>query len=99
MAADLLIESESALTGARSAAEAYAAGEDIAEELVALASFAVSEAQQKIAFDAIQLHGGIAFTWEHPAHLYLRRARHDAMFLGSNDLARDRLITILENAA
>jgi len=34
MAADLLIESESALTGARSAAEAYAAGEDIAEELV-----------------------------------------------------------------
>jgi len=99
MAADLLIESESAITGARSAAEAYAAGEDIAEELVALASFAVSEAQQKIAFDAIQLHGGIAFTWEHPAHLYLRRARHDAMFLGSNDLARDRLITILENAA
>ncbi len=99
MAADLFVESESALSGARAAAEALAAGAADTAELVALASFAVNEAQVAIAFSSINMHGGIAFTWEHPAHLYLRRARHDQMFLGSNDLARERLVTILESAA
>ena len=96
MAADLLIERESAISGARAAAEAHANGTDKADELVAMASFAVSEAQVKIAFDALQMHGGIGFTWEHPCHLYLRRAWHDSKFLGSGDLARDRFISILE---
>jgi alkylation response protein AidB-like acyl-CoA dehydrogenase len=99
MAADLLIESESATTGARAAAEAHARGAAEAEQLVAMANFAVNEAQVKIAFDSIQLHGGIGFTWQHPAHLYLRRARHDEMFLGSNGLARERFMTTLEKAA
>ena len=99
MAADLLIEAESAISGARAAAEAHAEGADNAAELVAMASFAVSEAQVKIAFDGLQLHGGIGFTWEHPCHLYLRRAWHDSKFLGSNDLARDRFIAILEQQA
>ena len=72
---------------------------DLRELLVAMASFAVSEAQVKIAFDGLQLHGGIGFTWEHPCHLYLRRAWHDSKFLGSNDLARDRFIAILEQQA
>lgn len=99
MAADLLVESESAITAARSAAEALASSAPNAAELIVMASFAVSEAQSRIAFDSIQLHGGIGFTWEHPAHLYLRRARHDAMFLGSNEQARERFISILEKAA
>jgi alkylation response protein AidB-like acyl-CoA dehydrogenase len=30
----------------------------------------------------IQIHGGIGFTWEHPAHLYLRRAKASARLLG-----------------
>ncbi|MBB3860974.1 alkylation response protein AidB-like acyl-CoA dehydrogenase [Novosphingobium hassiacum] len=99
MAADLLIERESALTGARIAAERLAAGADDSAELVAMASFAVSEAQLKIASDSIQLHGGIGFTWDYPAHLYLRRARHDQMFLGSNAHARERFVSILEKTA
>lgn len=99
MAADLLIESESAITGARAAAQAHAVGSADAEELVAMSSFVVNEAQVKIAFDSIQLHGGIGFTWQHPAHLYLRRARHDEMFMGSNALARERFVTALEKAA
>lgn len=43
--------------------------------------------------DAIQLHGGIGFTWEHDAHLYLRRARADATLLGSSRSAREALLT------
>ena len=99
IAADLLIESESAVTGARAAAEALAGGAADAAETVAMASFAVNEAQGAIAFNSINMHGGIGFTWQHPAHLYLRRARFDQMFLGSNDLARDRFVALLENAA
>jgi alkylation response protein AidB-like acyl-CoA dehydrogenase len=32
---------------------------------------------------AIQLHGGIGFTWEHDAHLYFKRARASAILLGT----------------
>lgn len=96
MAADLLIESESAVSAARAAADALAAGAANAAELVALASFAASDAQVAIGFAAINMHGGIAFTWEHPAHLYLRRARHEQMFLGTGEAARERFLRALE---
>ncbi|TDC89818.1 acyl-CoA dehydrogenase family protein [Actinomadura sp. 7K507] len=42
--------------------------------------------------DAIQLHGGIGFTWEHDAHLFLRRARLDATLLGGEAEARSALL-------
>lgn len=45
--------------------------------------------------EAIQLHGGIGFTWEHTAHLYFRRARYDAAFLGDASYQRERLATLL----
>ena len=38
---------------------------------------------QTIIDRAIQVHGGIAFTWEHPAHLHLKRSRGSAVLLGS----------------
>ena len=42
--------------------------------------------------DTVQLHGGIGFTWEHDAHLYLRRARADRTLLGSPRQARAELV-------
>ena len=33
--------------------------------------------------EGIQLHGGIGYTWEHDMHLYVRRAKSDALLLGS----------------
>ena len=38
------------------------------------------------------MHGGIAFTWAHPAHLYLRRARADAQLFGTPAYYRERYI-------
>jgi alkylation response protein AidB-like acyl-CoA dehydrogenase len=46
--------------------------------------------------EAIQLHGGIGFTWEHDAHLYFRRARYDAAFLGDSAFHRERVATLLD---
>ena len=38
------------------------------------------------------MHGGIAFTWAHPAHLYLRRARADAQLFGTPAAHRERYL-------
>jgi alkylation response protein AidB-like acyl-CoA dehydrogenase len=45
----------------------------------------------KAAEECVQLHGGIGFTWEHPAHLYLKRAKADAVLFGSASAHRARL--------
>ncbi len=95
MAADLLLESESAISAARHAARALAEGGPDAKAQVSLAAFACADAFVKICADAIQMHGGIAFTWEHPAHLYFRRARADAMLFGAPSQHRERYLTAL----
>jgi alkylation response protein AidB-like acyl-CoA dehydrogenase len=95
MAADLLLESESALSAARHAAEQFDTGAPDAELAIALASFACPDAFVKVAADTIQMHGGIAFTWEHPAHLYLRRARADAQLFGSSASYREHFVQLL----
>ncbi|MCF8528187.1 MAG: acyl-CoA/acyl-ACP dehydrogenase [Candidatus Nanopelagicales bacterium] len=54
-----------------------------------------SDSYNALAAEAIQLHGGIGFTWEHDAHLYFRRARYDAAFLGDANLHRERVASLL----
>ena len=95
MAADLLLESESATSAARQLAEGVP-GKDAA---VALAAFACADAFVRVAADGIQMHGGIAFTWTHPAHLYLRRARSGAQLFGDPTHWRERYVHALEAQA
>jgi alkylation response protein AidB-like acyl-CoA dehydrogenase len=49
----------------------------------ALAKSYCSEVFFAAAADTIQIHGGIGFTWEHPAHLYFKRAKSSEILLGS----------------
>ncbi len=58
---------------------------------VALAKAACSDTAMKAAQETIQLHGGIGFTWEHPAHLFLKRAKADSIGFGTADAHRARL--------
>lgn len=99
MAADLLIERESAISAARHAAEELARDPAGAQEAINLAAFACKDAFSRIAADAVQMHGGIAFTWEFPVHLYLRRARSTAQLLGSPAFYRERYLRVLEAKA
>lgn len=92
MAADLLLESESAISAARNAARALAHGDPDAGAAISLAAFACADAFTTVASTSIQMHGGIAFTWEHPAHLYLRRARADAQLFGTPTFYRERYL-------
>jgi alkylation response protein AidB-like acyl-CoA dehydrogenase len=95
MAADLLLEAESAISAARNAAALLAEDADDSREAVSLAAFACADAFVNTAATSIQMHGGIAFTWEHPAHLYLRRARADAQLFGSSSFHRERYLQAL----
>jgi len=85
--ADILV----ALEGARS--QVLAAAEVDLEEseyLVDLATAAALDAAVMAAEGALQIHGGIGFTWEHPIHLLLRRAQANAVLVGRADALRDR---------
>ena len=57
-----------------------------------LAKSASTQASLAVAADNIQVHGGIGFTWEHPAHLYLRRALADGTYMGDARLHRELLV-------
>ena len=89
--ADLLLEVESAKSAAYYAA--WAAAED-SDELPVVASLAksyCSEAYFHAAAENIQIHGGIGFTWEHPAHLYFKRAKSSELLLGDPSYHRELL--------
>jgi len=96
MAAELLIEVESSSTAARHAARALAARSPLSQELTYLAAFTCADNFRKTAADAIQLFGGIAYTMEHPAHLYWRRAQTGQWLFASSDKFRDLYLTEME---
>lgn len=92
LAADLLLEVENATSAAQHAATQIDVGEENAGGAVALAGFACAEAYETVAMNAIQMHGGIGFTWEHPAHLFLRRARTGLHLFGGTRRHRERYL-------
>lgn len=65
---------------------------------VSVANAYVSQAICRVAGEALQLHAGIGFTWEHDLHLYLRRARADALLYGDATHHRELLCQIVCNA-
>ncbi|MCL2541679.1 MAG: acyl-CoA/acyl-ACP dehydrogenase [Nocardioidaceae bacterium] len=89
--ADLYVAVESANAAARYAAAALAADDADAELAVHLAASYCGDAAVQAAEEAVQLHGGIGMTWEHPAHLYLKRAKSAQIALGAAGAHRDAI--------
>ncbi|MEU1960509.1 acyl-CoA dehydrogenase family protein [Nocardia sp. NPDC019304] len=81
--ADLYVEVESASAAARYAAGTFAADDRDSVIAAAVAASYCGDVAVRAAEEAVQLHGGIGMTWEHPAHLYLKRAKADQIGLGS----------------
>lgn len=82
--ADMLVAVEFARSAAYHAAFRAAESDDDGE-IQAAASMAksfCSEAYFDVANETIQVHGGMGFTWEHPAHLYFKRAKSSAALFG-----------------
>lgn len=95
--ADLYTSVEGAGAAARYAAGALALGDAEETEIAAhVAAAYCGDLAVTAAEEAVQLHGGIGMTWEHPAHLYLKRAKADQIAYGLPGLHRDRLGTLVD---
>jgi alkylation response protein AidB-like acyl-CoA dehydrogenase len=81
--ADLLIEVESARSAAYYAMWSAAQLRADLPLVASLAKAYCSDAFFHAAAENIQIHGGIGFTWEHPAHLYFKRAKASQVMFGS----------------
>jgi alkylation response protein AidB-like acyl-CoA dehydrogenase len=90
-AADLWAGVTQARAVARYAAACVADGDPDAAVAASLAQAYCSGVAVRAAEESVQLHGGIGFTWEHPAHLFLKRAKADAVALGTAAAHRTRL--------
>ncbi len=96
--ADLLLQLEAMRAAAHYAALAFGDGLDDAAEAVATAGAYVDDAFARICGEALQLHGGIGFTWEHDVHLFTRRAKVNQVLYGDGAWHRERLVRLLEGA-
>jgi alkylation response protein AidB-like acyl-CoA dehydrogenase len=91
-ASEMMLRIESARAAAYFGAWAVADDSDETPVVASLAKAYCSEAFFFAAAENIQIHGGIGFTWDHDAHLYLKRAKSSQLFLGDGTLHRERLL-------
>ena len=89
--ADMLVEVESAKSAAYYAMWAASEGNDELPVVASLAKAYCGEAYFHAAAENIQIHGGIGFTWEHPAHLYFKRAKSSELMFGDPNYHRELL--------
>lgn len=93
--AQLWLEVVSLRAAARSAADALTTGDDTDVAVAVAQAYAASVAVHA-AEEAVQLHGGIGMTWEHPAHLYLKRAKADSIAYGTAGAHREALAELVD---
>ena len=93
--ADLWVAVTQARAASRYAAACLASGSPDARVAVALAKAYCSEVAVNAAQECVQMHGGIGFTWEHTAHLYLKRAKADSIGFGTPDAHRAALASLV----
>jgi alkylation response protein AidB-like acyl-CoA dehydrogenase len=94
--ADLWVSITEARAVARYAATCVATGDPDSAVAVAIAQAHCSPVAVRAAEECVQMHGGIGFTWEHPAHLYLKRAKSASIALGTADRHRAALAGLVD---
>ncbi|MBN9737867.1 MULTISPECIES: acyl-CoA dehydrogenase family protein [unclassified Pseudonocardia] len=82
--ADMAVRVEAARSASLWAAAAVAEDTDV-DTATTLAALVCADAHRWVAAENVQVHGGIGFTWEHTAHLQVRRAATSAVLLGEPD--------------
>jgi alkylation response protein AidB-like acyl-CoA dehydrogenase len=93
--AQMLLETEQARSLTAFAAWSADANPDGLAEAAAMAKAAASQAGREVTAGAIQMHGGIGFTWEADVHWLFKRAQLDAALLGGAGCHRARVAEIL----
>jgi alkylation response protein AidB-like acyl-CoA dehydrogenase len=94
--AHLWLEVVNLRAAARNAADQLATGGDDTDLAVAVAQAFAAPVAVHAAEEALQLHGGIGMTWEHPVHLYLKRAKADSIAYGTAGAHRAALAELVD---
>ncbi|MFN7988054.1 MAG: acyl-CoA dehydrogenase family protein [Thermoanaerobaculia bacterium] len=95
MCAEMLVRVESARSIAYAAAWAVGAEDPAAERLLAAAKTYCSDAAREVGNLAVQLHGGIGFTWEHDLNLYYRRFKGSEIAFGDATFHRETVARLV----
>jgi alkylation response protein AidB-like acyl-CoA dehydrogenase len=90
--AEMLVQVQLAKAASREAALLHDERDPGFGAAAAVAHACCSRAAMHVAMATIQVHGGIGFTWEHPAHLYFRRAKASQMLFGGPAVQHERLL-------
>jgi alkylation response protein AidB-like acyl-CoA dehydrogenase len=90
--AEMLLEVENAHSAVYYAAWALEAGAEDAAVAASICKSYVSDAARKVCGDAIQVHGGIGFTWEYDLHLYMKRAKALEPLYGDAEFHRELIV-------
>ena len=91
-AADMLVDVEMAKSAAYYAAAALDEGDAEMPALASLAKACASEAYLQTAIHAVQMHGGIGFTWDNDTHLWFKRAKSSEILFGDANLHREKMM-------
>ena len=90
--ADMLLDVENSFSAVYYAAWALANDAEDGPLAASVAKAYVSDASRKVCGDAIQVHGGIGFTWEYDLHLYFKRAKALEPLYGDADHHRELIV-------
>jgi alkylation response protein AidB-like acyl-CoA dehydrogenase len=93
--ADMLVDVEGMRSAAYWAAWCIGAQHEDASIAASTAKIWCSDASKRVIASALQVHGGIGFTWEHDLHLFLKRAQLDQVTFGDAAFHRQRLAALL----
>ena len=91
-AADMLVDVELAKSAAYYAAAALDEGDNDMPALASLAKAQASEAYLQTAIHAVQMHGGIGFTWDNDTHLWFKRAKSSEILFGDANEHREKMM-------
>ena len=86
---------ENAKSVAYYAARAVGCDAPEAARAASMAKAYCGEMYRRVTADAIQVHGGIGFTWDHPMHLYFKRAKSSEVLLGDATWHRERTAALI----
>ena len=91
-AADMLVDVELAKSAAYYAAAALDENDNDIPALASLAKAQASEAYLQTAIHAVQMHGGIGFTWDNDTHLWFKRAKSSEILFGDANEHREKMM-------
>ena len=93
--ADMLVAVESARSSVYYASWAAAEDDPVLPLAVSMAKAACGDACRLVCNDALQIHGGVGFTWEYDIHFYLKRGKLFEYAFGDASFHRERLASIV----